>query len=93
MVSSKPSWLWGAGILASVGTKHSNTDAVPFESAASIKKRTLSAPTVMVSLPIAGPYRGIRSSGKLIKTGRSAQCWHADAKGALTTKILARAEK
>ena len=33
------------GILLSAGTKHSKTLALPFESAASTKKRTLSAPT------------------------------------------------
>jgi hypothetical protein len=42
---SKASWLCGTGILLSAGTKHSKTLALPFESAASTRKRTLRAPT------------------------------------------------
>src|SRR5215217_8489155 len=49
IVSSNASWLCGAGILLSAGTKHSKTLTLPFESTASTRNLTLIAPTWIVS--------------------------------------------
>jgi hypothetical protein len=49
MISSNPSWLWGAGIWARAGTSHSKTLAAPPVASGSATKRTVRAPTLIGS--------------------------------------------
>jgi ribosomal protein L2 len=53
-VSSKSSWLCGAGMRALAGTSHSNTLTLPLDSSVSTWKRTVRAPTWIGSAAVLG---------------------------------------